>query len=144
MSTSKDGIYEKVKSTKKTSYVTKELESNVTYYFKVIAYKTVNNERVYGNYSNIVKRTTSPYPLYTVIDKGGDNVYFYGLWNDPNKFGFVRCKAHDDCAKKCDKILQSRHPDQTFGGRKSKIYLYKDYKVNGKMVAKMAPGIKWK
>lgn len=82
--------------------------------------------------------------MYTIIDKGGENVYFYSLWDDPKKFGFVRCKAHDECVSKCLKIIKSRYPDKPNSGYHSVVNLNAKYKVNGKMVAKMTPGFKWK
>lgn len=55
-STSKNGKYTKVATTKSTSFTNKKLKSKKTYYYKVRAYKTVKSKNVYGDYSSIVKK----------------------------------------------------------------------------------------
>ncbi len=52
--TSKDGDYTKVKATSAASYTDKKLTDNKTYYYKVIAYRTVGGEKVYGAFSAVV------------------------------------------------------------------------------------------
>lgn len=56
MSTSKTKGYSKIKTITKNStisYTATKLKTGQTYYFKVKAYKTVNNGKVYGSYSDI-------------------------------------------------------------------------------------------
>ena len=53
MSTSKNGTYKLIKTTSNKSYIVNNLSKNKTYYFKVRAYKTVDNKNVYSYYSNI-------------------------------------------------------------------------------------------
>lgn len=56
MATTKAGTYNKIKTvTKNTvlSFTKTGLKSGKTYYFKVRAYKTVNNEKIYGAFSNV-------------------------------------------------------------------------------------------
>ena len=62
-STSKDGKYSKVGtvSSKYNTYTNSNLISGTTYYYKIRAYKTVNNENLYGDYSNILTGKTK-YP----------------------------------------------------------------------------------
>jgi len=53
MSTSLYGEYSLVKSegSKTTKYTQTNLSENKVYYFKLRAYKTINDKRVYGEYS---------------------------------------------------------------------------------------------
>ncbi len=56
MKTGKDGKYKKIadiKGASKLSYTKKGLSSGKTYYFKVKAYKTVGNAKIYGSYSAV-------------------------------------------------------------------------------------------
>ena len=52
-STSKNGNYQMVSSTKKTELIEKNLPLNKTYYYKVRAYKLVDNKKVYSAYSQV-------------------------------------------------------------------------------------------
>lgn len=52
-STSKNGKYSRVANTSKTSYTKTKLTSKKTYYYKVRAYKTIGNTKVYSAYSSI-------------------------------------------------------------------------------------------
>lgn len=56
-STSKDGKYTKIATTKSFNYVAKSLKSNKTYYFKIRGYKSYDNgkkkEKIYTSYSNV-------------------------------------------------------------------------------------------
>ena len=59
-STSKDGKYSKVKTItdgKTLSFDDTKLETGRTYYYKVRAYKTINNKKVYSDYSSVVSTT---------------------------------------------------------------------------------------
>ena len=47
------GDYEKLGSTKKTSYTRKKLTKGKTYYFRVRAYKTVDGKNIYGGYKTV-------------------------------------------------------------------------------------------
>ncbi|MFP3156145.1 fibronectin type III domain-containing protein [Lachnospiraceae bacterium ZAX-1] len=51
-STSKNGTYSRVATTSKTSYTKTKLTTNKTYYYKVRAYKTVNKQKIYSDYSS--------------------------------------------------------------------------------------------
>lgn len=53
MSTSKNGTYSYIGSTKNKTFTKTNLTKNKTYYFKVRAYKIVNNSNIYSSYSNI-------------------------------------------------------------------------------------------
>ncbi|MDD6527364.1 MAG: fibronectin type III domain-containing protein, partial [Oscillospiraceae bacterium] len=56
MATSKNGKYSKIatlKSNSKISYTKTGLARGKTYYFKVIAYKTVGSTNIYGAYSSV-------------------------------------------------------------------------------------------
>ena len=48
-----------------------------------------------------------PYALYTVIDEGGDNVYFYCLWDGVNSVGLM--PGYWDTFNACIAILNERH-----------------------------------
>lgn len=57
----KNGKWVYVKGSTKSGNVTiSSLSTNTTHQFKVREYKTVNNRKIYGAYSNIVKTNTSP------------------------------------------------------------------------------------
>ena len=61
MSTSKNGKYERIKtiSNNKTFKYTKSgLKANKKYYFKVRAYKTVDDEKVFSSYTKVLTATT--------------------------------------------------------------------------------------
>lgn len=47
------GDYNKIGSTKKTSYTRKKLTKGKTYYFRVRAYKTVDGKNIYGGYKTV-------------------------------------------------------------------------------------------
>lgn len=53
--TTKYGTYTAVKSTTATKFVNKNLKKGKTYYYKVRAYRIVDGERLYGNFSAIKK-----------------------------------------------------------------------------------------
>ena len=52
-STSKNGKYTKVRSTKATSFENSDLKPEITYYYKVRAYKTVDGKKIYGPWSKV-------------------------------------------------------------------------------------------
>lgn len=58
-STKKNSGYKEVKITSGTSYTASNLTKNKTYYFKVMAYKTVNGKKFYGTYSSVAKGKTA-------------------------------------------------------------------------------------
>ncbi len=53
MATSSGGTYSKIVTTTKTAYTKTGLTKNKTYYFKVRAYKTVGNSKVYSAFSAV-------------------------------------------------------------------------------------------
>ncbi len=56
MATSKNGTYKKVKTitdASKVAYTKSSLKTGTTYYFKVRAYKTVEDTKLYGEYGNV-------------------------------------------------------------------------------------------
>lgn len=60
MSTSKNGKYSKIKTIKNAKTVTytkTNLKKNKKYYFKVRAYKVINEQKVYGEFSKVQKVT---------------------------------------------------------------------------------------
>jgi Listeria/Bacterioides repeat len=52
--TSKTGKYKKMTSTTAKSYTNKSLKKGTTYYYKIRAYKTVKNKKVYSGYTKVV------------------------------------------------------------------------------------------
>lgn len=56
MSTSKNGKYTRIRTLDKnvTSYTKKGLKANKTYYFKIRAYRTVNGQPIYSDYTKIL------------------------------------------------------------------------------------------
>lgn len=61
-STSKNGSYKKIKTINKNSTLsytdTNKLSSNKKYYYKIRAFKTINNKNYYGDFSSIVSSET--------------------------------------------------------------------------------------
>lgn len=55
---SSTGTYSSIKTTTSTTYTDTELTGGSTYYYKVIAYKTVGTTRVYGKFTTSVKVVT--------------------------------------------------------------------------------------
>ena len=65
MSATKDGEFVKVATVTASNnqYISRDLQPGTKYYYKVRAYKTVGNEKIYGNFSNVtmaVTRTLAP------------------------------------------------------------------------------------
>ena len=56
--TSKNGKYTKIASTSSATYKNSKLKAGTKYYYKVRAYKTVNKEKIYGNYSSVITMST--------------------------------------------------------------------------------------
>ncbi|MBO5145873.1 MAG: SH3 domain-containing protein [Lachnospiraceae bacterium] len=76
-----------------------------------------------------------PYALYTVIDEGGDNVYFYCLWDGVNSVGSM--PGYWETFNACIAILNERHGGNDTGcGAGSEET---DYYVDGLRVVKQLP-----
>ena len=59
-SDSKNGIYENVKSVSKSIFKNSGIKSGKNYYYKIIAYKLVDGEKIYGDFSSVKKMMTAP------------------------------------------------------------------------------------
>ena len=57
-SNSKKGTYSKISTTNNLSYTNSKLSKKKTYYYKVRAYKVVNNKKVYSSFSSIKSITS--------------------------------------------------------------------------------------
>ena len=57
-SNSKKGTYSKISTTNNLSYTNSKLSKKKTYYYKVRAYKVVNNQKVYSSFSSIKSITS--------------------------------------------------------------------------------------
>lgn len=57
-SNSKKGTYSKISTTSNLSYTNSKLSKKKTYYYKVRAYKVVNNKKVYSSFSSIKSITS--------------------------------------------------------------------------------------
>ena len=53
--TSKSGTYSKIKTTTALSFTNKSLKAGKSYFYKVRAYRTYNNGKVYTSYSKVVE-----------------------------------------------------------------------------------------
>lgn len=62
-----DGTYKKIATTKKLKLTQKELKIGSTYYFKVRGYKKTSKGKVYGTYSDIVKKKLSKYDYFVNV-----------------------------------------------------------------------------
>ena len=165
MATSKSGKYKHVKTTTGISYTTSNVKKDKTYYFKVRAYKTIvttepsvtlepvvttepavttkpviKKEKKYGNYSKVVSGKTCKYLLNTVIDEGGEEVYFYWLWDGKTA---MSDKYFWDAFHKCEDILIARYDGKTnkkcIGSSKKKDAI--KYSMNGKVLRISTPHI---
>jgi hypothetical protein len=164
MSTTKATGYKKVKTTDGTSYTTSGIKKNRTYYFKIKAYKivettetattldpaattdptamttaepVVKQTKIYGGYSKVVSGKTSKYLLNTPIDDGGQEVYFYWLWDGKNIDDY-----YWDAYHKCEDILYERYngkTKKTVGS--SKKLCETNYSINGKIVCLATPHV---
>ncbi len=138
MSTSKASGYKKVGTTTKTSYTTSKVKKNKTYYFKVKAYSTADGKNVYGSYSKAVSGKTSKYLLNTVIDEGGQEVYFYWLWDGKSA---ARDEYFWSAFHKCEDILRERYSNvkkKTLFGSSKNVDDIK-YSLNGKILCISTP-----
>ncbi len=131
--------YYEVGTTTDTSYTTSGLKKNETYYFKVYAYKTVGNTNYYGDSSKTVSGKTSKYPLYQVIDEGGQEVYFYWLWDGNTT---VKDDHYNNVWNDCISILEERSADKTgeypYGSNKT---FFTGYSIGGKEVLRSTPHV---
>ena len=75
----------------------------------------------------------NPYPLYQVIDEGGNNVYFYWLWDGVSA---DKGAEYTTCYNACRAILQERNPGKNGGGANG---VETGYYVNGMQVVKAEP-----
>lgn len=76
-----------------------------------------------------------PYALYTVIDEGGDNVYFYCLSDGVNHVGAM--PGYWDAFNACIAILNERHGGNDTGAMSDAEKT--DYYVDGMRVIKQMP-----
>ncbi|MCD7840157.1 MAG: fibronectin type III domain-containing protein [Erysipelotrichaceae bacterium] len=77
-STSENGTYTKIATTTSTSYSDKSLTSGKTYYYKVRAYKTVNNTKAYSDYSTIVSKKVLTAMSATTISLSNTSMTYTG------------------------------------------------------------------
>jgi len=134
MSITKVAGFKKVGTTTDTSYTTSKVKKNRTYYFKVKAYTTVDGKNIYGSYSKVVSGKTCKYLLNTVIDEGGQEVYFYWLWDGKSA---AKDKNFWATWSKCEAILRERYKNitkKTLVGT-SKKYDSVSYPFNGKIIS---------
>lgn len=158
MSTTKATGYKKVNTTDGTSYTTSGIKKNMTYYFKIKAYKivettepaattdptvittaepVVKQTKIYGDYSKVVSGKTCKYLLNTPIDDGGQEVYFYWLWDGKTVDDYYWSAFH-----KCEDILYERYNGKTKKtvGSSKKPY-GTNYSINGKIVCIATPHV---
>ena len=76
-----------------------------------------------------------PYPLYTVIDEGGCEVYFYCLWDGVNSVGTR--DGFWETWDECERILQSRSTEPNYGSKKGAGFT--GYYYNGLKVVRSTP-----
>lgn len=77
------GAYKLIKTTKKTKINKEGLAIGNSYCFKVRAYKNVNGKKVYGQYSNVIKRKMTNYEyMIDVLEpysRDGDTYRYVGV-----------------------------------------------------------------
>lgn len=76
-----------------------------------------------------------PYPLYTVIDEGGCEVYFYCLWDGVNSVGTR--EGYWPVYEECERILKSRSTEPNYGSKKGSGST--GYYYNGLQVRRQTP-----
>ena len=85
MATSKKGSYKyvgKIDNSENLQFVKDQLESGKTYYFKVLAYKNVNDILIQSDYSNIKSAKTIKIVTITELKAGNKELTVY--WNSVN------------------------------------------------------------
>ena len=76
--------------------------------------ETTTNTNDAGSNNTLASTSTeNPYPLYQVIDDGGNNVYFYWLWDGVST---AKDQNYWDCYNACREILKERNPGKNGGG----------------------------
>lgn len=76
-----------------------------------------------------------PYPLYTVIDEGGCEVYFYCLWDGVNSVGTR--EGFWPVYEECERILKSRSTEPNYGSKKGTGFT--GYYYDGLQVIRQTP-----
>ena len=88
MSTEKLGTYTKVGTITSNEFISTNLEAGTSYYYKVRAYKTVNRNKIYGSYSNILKATTRTVPPSKVMTGVTLNTNTITWWYSKGAVGY--------------------------------------------------------
>lgn len=122
------------------------LSKNTKYFVRIRTYQDIEvdgkTKRVYSEWSKnktVTTQTASskvsskecPYPIETVIDEGGHEVYFYFLSYQDQEF--------TDTWKQCEDILSSRSTEFNYGSSKSCGFT--GYYYNGKKVYRTTPHV---
>ncbi len=78
-----------------------------------------------------------PYPLYTVIDEGGCEVYFYCLYDGVNSVGTR--EGYWTVCDECERILKSRSTEYNYGSKTSSGFT--GYYYDGLQVIRQSPHV---
>ena len=132
--------YQSVAKTTKNSYKVKKLKAGKTYKFKVVAYKTKNSKKYYGEDSNILKTTTKPLSTkFTKSTVGKNKVTLkWKKVSDVTGYQIYMATSKNGKYKKVKTITSSKTVTYTKKGLKKgqkyyfKIRAYR--KVGGKVV----------
>lgn len=126
--TSRDGKYTRIASisSKNSYYTDKELKSATNYYYKVRAYKTVNDKNYYGSYSSIMKTTTSPAKVTNLHTDSKTKTSIKIDWNTVSRasgYAVYRSTSKEGTYKRVATVKSSYYSNK--GLTKGKKYYYK-------------------
>ena len=134
--TTKNGKYKKIKTTTSAVYKDKKLKSGKQYYYKVRAYKIVDNKKIYGECSKIEVMVTKPKTSVIKLKSGNKNITI--TWKKvtgASGYEIRRATAKNGKYKKIKTTLSAVYKDKNL--KSGKIYYYKvrAYKiVNNKKI----------
>ncbi|MDD5879494.1 MAG: fibronectin type III domain-containing protein [Clostridiales bacterium] len=141
-STSKDGKYSKVKTItdgKTLSFDDTKLETGRTYYYKIRAYKTINNKKVYSDYSSVVSTTLKLSKPSVTLSSAYRKIYVkWKKVNDASGYEVYRASSKNGKYSKVKTITKGStvsYMNSNLASKKKYYYKVRAFKVvSGKKV----------
>ena len=132
--TSKNGTYKNIKtitSGTTTSYTNKNLTNNKTYYYKVRAYKTVNETKKYGSYCSILsKKVVLAKPTLTAATKSKTSIKLsWTAVSGATKYEIYRATSKNGTYKKVATVRTLFYTNKKL--KSNMTYYYKMKAVQG-------------
>ena len=140
--TSKNGKYTKIKTINNgntLSFNNTKLQTGKTYYYKVRAYKTLNEKNIYGNYSKIVSATSKLTTPNISLTSGKRKVTIkWKKVNDASGYEIYRATSKNNKYTKVKTITKSSlvyYTNSNLSSKKNYYYKVRAYKtICGKKV----------